>query len=180
MVSVEYPEVVYLYNKSMGGVDKHDQLVSYYRTFIKSKKWALRMIFHVFDMAVVNSWLEYKKYAMDLEISSKDIMDLIYFKQRLAESLIRIGTNQSGRFSSSSINITVPKQKCVNKKPLEEVRKNQLSHYPENDDRVEAIRCKFEDCTGRTHVYCVKYNCHFCFTKKKLFSQISRMKYFFL
>jgi len=47
MVLIEFPEVVYLYNKSMGGVDKHDQLVSYYRTFIKSKKWTLRMLFHI-------------------------------------------------------------------------------------------------------------------------------------
>lgn len=124
--------------------------------------------FHIFDIAVVNSWLEYKRDATDLEIPSKDIIDLIYFKQRLAESLIRIGTKQSGRFSNSpSVNVFHPRQQHVDKKPLEEVRKDQLSHYPEYDDRVEAIRCKYEDCTGRTHVYCVKCNCHLCFTKKK-------------
>jgi hypothetical protein len=67
LVFIECPEVVYLYNKSMGGVDKHDQLVSYYRTFIKSKKWTLRMLFHIFDMAVVNSWLEYKRDAINLK-----------------------------------------------------------------------------------------------------------------
>ncbi|KAL4120566.1 hypothetical protein QTP88_013236 [Uroleucon formosanum] len=36
-VIIECPEIINLYNKNMGGVDKHDQLVSYYRTFIKSK-----------------------------------------------------------------------------------------------------------------------------------------------
>lgn len=133
MVLIECPEVVYLYNKSMGGVDKHDQLVSYYRTFIKSKKWTLRMLFHIFDMAVVNSWLEYKRDAIDLKIPAKDIMDLIHFKQRLAESLIMVGSpstptsKRRGRPSSSdSINITPTRpQKNVDKKPLEEVRKDQ-------------------------------------------------------
>ncbi|XP_022167869.1 piggyBac transposable element-derived protein 4-like, partial [Myzus persicae] len=174
LVFIECPEVVYLYNKSMGGVDKHDQLVSYYRTFIKSKKWTLRMLFHIFDMAVVNSWLEYKRDAINLKIPTKEIMDLIHFKQHLAESLIMIGSlstpisKRRGRPSSSdSINITPTRSpKNVDKRPLEEVRKDQYGHHPEYDDRKEAIRCKFEGCTGRTHVYCIKCGTHLCFTKK--------------
>eukprot|EP00102_Acyrthosiphon_pisum_P021760 XP_016658970.1 PREDICTED: piggyBac transposable element-derived protein 3-like isoform X2 [Acyrthosiphon pisum] len=59
-ILINRPEIVKLYNQSMGGVDKHDQLVSYFRTFIKSRKWTLRMVTHAFDMATVNSWLEYK------------------------------------------------------------------------------------------------------------------------
>jgi len=51
---------VKLYNQSIGGVDKHDQLVSFFRTFMKSRKWTSRMVTHAFDMATVNSWLEYK------------------------------------------------------------------------------------------------------------------------
>lgn len=54
---IERPEIVQLYNKSMGGVDKMDQLISSYRTFIRSNKWTLRMVCHVFDVAVANSWL---------------------------------------------------------------------------------------------------------------------------
>uniref|UniRef100_A0A3B4CEN1 PiggyBac transposable element-derived protein domain-containing protein n=1 Tax=Pygocentrus nattereri TaxID=42514 RepID=A0A3B4CEN1_PYGNA len=59
-VMVSRPEVVKLYNDAMGGDDLLDQLVSLYRTEIRSKKWTLRMIKHAFDMAVVNSWLEYR------------------------------------------------------------------------------------------------------------------------
>jgi len=40
-VDVERPEIVQKYNKSMGGVDNMDKLISYYRTFIKSRKWTL-------------------------------------------------------------------------------------------------------------------------------------------
>ncbi|QQP53167.1 Uncharacterized protein FKW44_005536 [Caligus rogercresseyi] len=42
----------------MGGVDKHDQLVQLYRTFIRSRKWPLRMIFHLINMGVSNACLE--------------------------------------------------------------------------------------------------------------------------
>jgi hypothetical protein len=37
-VSVNQPEVIQLYNESMSDVDLVDQLISYYRIFIKSKK----------------------------------------------------------------------------------------------------------------------------------------------
>lgn len=57
--TVERPEVIKLYNKIMGGVDKIDQLIAYFGIFLKSKKWILRMIFHAIDMAICNSWLEY-------------------------------------------------------------------------------------------------------------------------
>ena len=49
------PSAVLEYNKSMGGVDKLDFLLSLYRIHIKSKKWTLRVIFHFVDLAVVTS-----------------------------------------------------------------------------------------------------------------------------
>lgn len=33
---VEIPELIKVYNTNMGGVDKLDQMLSYYRVFIKS------------------------------------------------------------------------------------------------------------------------------------------------
>jgi len=72
-VGVERPEVIKLYNQSMGGVDKYDQLISYYRIFLKSKKWTLRMIFmqwmHGYNgCTVTNSWLEYYLDCKNLNI----------------------------------------------------------------------------------------------------------------
>lgn len=90
-VHIERPEVIKLYNKSMGGVDKHDQLVSYYRMHMKSKKWTLRMIFHAFDMAVANCWLEYINYANVLKIPKNRQLALLDFKSSLAEELILVG-----------------------------------------------------------------------------------------
>ncbi|MGH0160969.1 UNVERIFIED_CONTAM: hypothetical protein FKN15_009040 [Acipenser sinensis] len=63
-VKIKCPEVVKKYNKAMGGVDKLDQLISLYRIDIWSRKWSLCMITPAFDVAVVNSWLEYRSQRM--------------------------------------------------------------------------------------------------------------------
>lgn len=70
-IDVERPEIVGLYNKSMGGVDVHNQLVSFYRIFIKTRKWTRRLVVHSFDMAAVNSWLEYRRYALHHDLQKK-------------------------------------------------------------------------------------------------------------
>lgn len=179
-IQIEQPEVIQLYNTNMGGVDKHDQLVSYYRTFLKSKKWTLRMLFHVFDMTVVNCWLEYKRDAANLEVSDKDTMDLLHFKQRLPESLMLVCKPISpgvkrGRPSRSPSQEEYPqssttptrKHRTVDRTPLEEVQKDGFYHFPlYYDDRKEAARCKKIDCKGRTRVKCSKCQVHLCFTKK--------------
>lgn len=71
-IEISRPEVVRLYNNSMGGVDLHDQLLSYYRIFIKSRKWTLRLIFHVFDMATTNSWLQYISDCESIHLPKKN------------------------------------------------------------------------------------------------------------
>ncbi|KAF2903101.1 hypothetical protein ILUMI_03089 [Ignelater luminosus] len=38
-------------NQVIGGVDFLDQLLSYYRIFIRSKKWTLRVITHMIEQA---------------------------------------------------------------------------------------------------------------------------------
>lgn len=45
--TVERPEVIQRYNKSIGGVEKIDQLIAYYRIFLKSKKWTLYVWFFI-------------------------------------------------------------------------------------------------------------------------------------
>ncbi|XP_060879135.1 piggyBac transposable element-derived protein 3-like [Metopolophium dirhodum] len=115
------PEIVKLYNDSMGGVDLHDQLISYYRVFIKSRKWTLRMLFHSFDIATCNSWLEYRNDAEAINLPKKKVMDLLGFKQNLASTLISIESSvvtpsrKRGRPSSSNKIIVQPKPRTKNR-----------------------------------------------------------------
>ncbi|KAG5863115.1 hypothetical protein JTB14_014935 [Gonioctena quinquepunctata] len=92
-VEVTCPKVVSTYNKKMGGVDLADQMIEYYRSFFKTKKWSFKVILHLFDLAVVNSWMEYKN---DFEATKTNatkpnkikIKDLHTFRLDLREYLI--------------------------------------------------------------------------------------------
>jgi len=51
------------------------------------------MITHAFDMAVANSWLEYKQVAENMGISKR----LLHFKITLAEELVMVGRFSPGK-----------------------------------------------------------------------------------
>jgi len=87
-VTVEIPEIVKLYNASIVGSQKSDQMISLYRTFIKSKKWTLRLIFHAFDLVANNAWLQYKKEAEELLIPKKNILNFLNFRLQLSEEMM--------------------------------------------------------------------------------------------
>ncbi|KAM4580374.1 piggyBac transposable element-derived protein 3-like [Odontesthes bonariensis] len=167
---VSRPEVIKLYNEAMGGVDLLDQLVSLYRTEIRSKKWTLRMITHAFDMAVVNSWLEYRLDAKRANIQTKDIQDLLHFKVNVAQCLVRVHqtvTAKRGRPSMSPEPERVPhrpaQRPVQDVRPIPEVQYDMVDHMPNYDVKKEATRCKMPYCAGKTHVFCDKCNIHLCF-----------------
>ena len=56
---VRKPVVVEEYNRFMGGVDRSDQLLSYYGFSHRTVKWWRRAMFHMLDMAVVNAYILY-------------------------------------------------------------------------------------------------------------------------
>ena len=56
---VRKPTVIEEYNSHMGGVDRADQLITYYGYPHHSKKWWKRVFFHLLDTALVNSYILY-------------------------------------------------------------------------------------------------------------------------
>lgn len=90
-IEVKRPAVVQEYNQSMGGVDKIDFLVSLYRTNIRSRKWTLRVIAHFMNLAVTNSWLEYRRNAEQQGLRVNDQMDLLDFTLHVVDALAKAG-----------------------------------------------------------------------------------------
>lgn len=76
-VNISRPEVIKEYNRAIGGVDLFNRFISLHGINIRSKKWTLRLIFHAIDMAVCNSWLEYKIACERAEVKKKKTF-LIY------------------------------------------------------------------------------------------------------
>ena len=57
--NVEQPIAIVEYNHYMGGVDRGDQLLSYYGFAHRTRKWWRRVFFFLLDTAVVNSYILY-------------------------------------------------------------------------------------------------------------------------
>ncbi|XP_046401535.1 piggyBac transposable element-derived protein 3-like [Ischnura elegans] len=167
-IEVSRPEIVKRYNHGMGGVDLLDQLVSLYRIFIRSKKWTLRMIFHALDLAIVNSWLEYREDGKNSGTPQSNILDLLDFRLRVAEGFVRAGKpiqeNKSGRPSSDSSPVFAKRQNCE-KRPFREVQLDSVDHLPEHDGKKEPTRCKQVNCTQRSHIFCKKCEVHLCINR---------------
>ena len=53
------PAVIQLYNEHMLGVDKTDQLASYYSFLQKSVKWWRKVLFWVLEVSVINTYITY-------------------------------------------------------------------------------------------------------------------------
>ena len=59
---IQCPQLILRYNKGMGGFDKADQLISLYRIKIKTKRWHIKIFWHLVDMAKLNAWLLYRRH----------------------------------------------------------------------------------------------------------------------
>ncbi len=173
-VEVSRPEIIARYNNGMGGVDLLDQLISYYRVFIRSKKWALRIIFHFVDFAVCSSWLEYRKDQRKANVHKKHIKDLLKFRMELTYSLIKVGNpirrSKRGRPSTHDSEISPHRQQktpaATEVRPCKEIKLDKMDHVPAHDQKDQPTRCKRNKCTGRTFFLCKKCNVHLCITKK--------------
>ena len=80
---VQKPEAVVEYNKFMGGVDRGDQLLSYYGFPHRTVKWWRRAFFFLFDAAIVNSYIMYCTSQTGRRLSHEQ------FRITLAKQLLR-------------------------------------------------------------------------------------------
>ena len=59
------PTVISQYNKTMGGTDRFDQNLSYYRPKLKTRSWMTRVLVHLLNACVVNAYIIYKHLYAD-------------------------------------------------------------------------------------------------------------------
>ena len=159
--------IVHLYNKHMGGVDLHDQMMAYYRMAFRSRKYYLRLVFHMIDMCVINNWLLYRRSLDKINFKRHQQNSLSEFKLRPSTSLILSGKNlikkQGGPFFFSVDQEYFQKKHCGHAtKPLPEqdVRTDGIGHLPEVADKRST--CKFPGCKGKILIFCTKCKVHLC------------------
>ena len=62
MKEIPCPQIVRAYNKSMGGVDLAGMLISLYRVEVKTRRWYIKVFWHLVDIAMVNAWIPYRRH----------------------------------------------------------------------------------------------------------------------
>lgn len=167
-VNVDCPAAIVTYNKNMGGVDLFNQQMEAYRTWFKTKKWTLKVILHFLDLAVVNSWFQYKNECLRQKKKKKEIMDLLEFRLNLSETLMsRPPTVRPHYESSDEVEEVRKPQNWRNPLPARDKRTDGFDHFPNVDDLKTARKCRMENCPSRSRVRCEKCNIYLCLTKEK-------------
>lgn len=70
------PAEIVDYNNCMSGIDRSDQMVSYYSSPRKSARWYKKVLYHMLDITTWNSYFIYKKH-FNTNISFKQFRDLL-------------------------------------------------------------------------------------------------------
>ncbi|XP_049772936.1 piggyBac transposable element-derived protein 1-like [Schistocerca cancellata] len=78
--------VVSVYNSHMGNVDLLDSNIGRCHIKIRSKRWYLRLFFHLIDIIVINSWILYRRVLMEKTAANMP-MNQKKFRTELAQTL---------------------------------------------------------------------------------------------
>ena len=98
------PAIFKIYNKYMGGTDGYDWHLSHFRPKIKTISWVPKVLIHLFNCTIVNSYLIYKFIHVDtvsgeysliifVEQLMEELADEWLMSTRLATSDVRGGSN---------------------------------------------------------------------------------------
>ena len=112
VTSIPAPPQVLDYIRHMGGVDRNDQLRSYFTCSRKAQFWWKKIMYFLLDIARVNSWISYKQHHMkeggdmdedddDDVVSSTSKMSHSSFVVTLATELIAGYTTSKENFRQS-------------------------------------------------------------------------------
>ena len=176
-VYVPVPNIINVYNKSMGGVDKADMLLGLYRNKLKSTKSYCRFFHHCHDMAVNNSWIV-SKYSNNEHIST--FKELYRFKLEVALSMIRDG--------NVDIPPEVPNHLVLEEEETEDdeqpsgstdpqaaqhvpddCRLDGFWHFPKHV-AVKPKRCRYTKCSRKSKYWCTKCRVYLCTDAKGILS----------
>jgi len=172
-VDVPAPKTIANYNKYMGGVDILDQSMEYYRTFMKTRKWTLKVILHFFDLAICNAWRLYKLESAAAEIPNNKVMDLLEFRMQVADGLVNTPTR---RRRSEEIYDLDDKAENIEPNTSRFRRSNQPSqakrydgydHFPSFESIDNPRACRMEGCKSRSKIRCEKCDVYLCLTRKQ-------------
>lgn len=164
-INIDLPHIVGEYNRHMGGVDLIDSIMGRYKIMIRSKRWHVRMFYHILDLTMANSWLLYRRVRKTKNLKDKQ-MSSADFRLEVGESLCKLSQKpniKNRRSIESAIQAKKHKGPAQHVPPLA-VRQDQIGHWPIWVEK--RIRCKFPQCTGVSQTICEKCGVALCYNKQ--------------
>ncbi|KAM3965016.1 piggyBac transposable element-derived protein 3-like [Aphomia sociella] len=167
-IDVDAPKIVTSYNAFMGGVDILDQSMEYYRTYMKTRKWTLKVILHFMDLAIVNAWRLYKCDSLAKGVPKNRIQDLLAFRFEIAETFMITPDRERRQYFplvEQQENLSF-RYKPAND-PAIGKRYDGYDHLPIFDDIKAPRKCRLETCSSRSKIRCRKCNVYLCLSRDK-------------
>jgi len=86
-IDVSCPTAIIKYNRFMGGVDRNDQLRSYYHVHLKCRKYYKYIFWFLFEVSVSNSFILFTRYCnrTDRDPALRNLLD---FRLKLYQELV--------------------------------------------------------------------------------------------
>lgn len=170
-INVSRPNVIKAYNQYMGGVDLSDMLISLYRINIRSKKYYMKIIFHLIDLSIVNAWLMYRRHCCQVRLASNEILSLLQFRMAIAESLliplvvepIKRRGRPSAHPAPTDTKSSKKRRSLTQRLPSIKARFDGLHHWP---IAVSRGRCRYPGCQGVSTIRCSKCQIRLCLNSK--------------
>lgn len=168
-ISIDCPKIVKEYNAHMGDVDLMDSFLGRYRIKVKTRKWYIRIFYHLLDVAIINSWVLYKSVETKKGLEPRKLMNLAEFRTELADVQRTYGAVSEptrGRPSNSSIDAAGPQAKRKKEcqiLPAVDVRRDNLGHNQVKTER--RMRCMRPGCKLQSFIKCTKCNVFLCSKK---------------
>ena len=149
------PKIALAYDKNMGGADLANRLISLYRIKAQTKRWYIKVFWHLTNISKVNVWNLYRRHSAQYEKPRQQMLCLLKFSTALGNALIHankpVHVNKPGRTSkhascansesTQSKRASVPTQ-------CSDIRYDQIGHWPEPVDKKD--RCRLCQAYSRT------------------------------
>ncbi|KAJ8957327.1 hypothetical protein NQ314_006577 [Rhamnusium bicolor] len=87
-ISINCPNVIIQYNKHIRGVDLLDSHIGRYKIPLRSKKWYMRIFFHLLDVSIKNAWLLYNRIQKKENCDKKNVWE---FRLEITQCLCLMG-----------------------------------------------------------------------------------------
>ena len=128
-------------------------LISLYGINARTKKWPVRVLFHVVDFALAISWLEYCDHQKILKTPKKLMFPLLSFRESVVEAPIHVDLGQKHIRSVGRL-LLDQKFRLPTKRPGNKMRYRGCDHWPEHIDEI-GQHSKLEECNGHFRGKCI-------------------------